>query len=914
MEQGSPQFSSLEEEVRYLRERVAQKEASNTGEKTPSSREALIKSSLFEYSQESPEKTLSPDRRMPEGEAEAIVLNLSPKGSDAQIEELIGVLQEKGLLNALRIVEKANNPLLEDDFHRFLVQYIKKGLPMPRPSMLSTGSTLFQALNMTLYEVSLPEASGEGKEKPLKELLSSMEQFYAGMSSVTKSSDHNWFALEVAVSNDRSDIVVYVATPSSKASLFEKQFLSIFPGGKLTEQPNDYNIFSEPAVVSFSEAILANRAILPLKTYDQFDYDPLNVLLNSFSKISAQGEGAAVQFIIGAPRVNYLRKYQNALQDLGKGKSLKEALDVRESAVGEVAKDISLNFKSLFSSAKQKEDKILQIGEKEKTAIESIKRKISSPIVSANIRLAVSAGEKGRAESLLSELESSFHQFEDTTGNKLKFERKSGGSLASAVRDFSFRTFSESVALPLSLKELSTLFHFPPTGIKSAPDLKQSRTATAPAPSSFSSVGIVLGTNNHRTVETRVVLGREDRLRHFYAIGQTGTGKSNLLKNMIIQDIQNGDGVCMIDPHGSDLMDVLAAIPKERYEDVIYFDPSYTARPMGLNMLEYDERFPEQKTFVVNELLSIFNKLFDMKVAGGPAFEQYFRNSALLVMEHPDSGSTLLEIGRVLADPDFRNLKLSHCENPIIKQFWENAERTTGDQSLANFVPYVTNKFDVFTTNEIMRPVIAQQKSAFNFREMMDSKKIFLVNLSKGRLGDINSHLIGLVLVGKLLMAALSRVDSFGKDLPPFYLYIDEFQNITTDSIATILSEARKYKLSLTIAHQYIEQLEEKIKNAVFGNVGSMSVFRVGAPDAEFLEKQFTPTFSAHDIANQDNYNSYIKMLVNGKPEKPFNLKVMPPIQGDKSIVEPLRELSYLKYGRDREDVEAEIALRYRGN
>ncbi|HYF10295.1 MAG TPA: TraM recognition domain-containing protein [Candidatus Paceibacterota bacterium] len=907
MEQGSPKFSSLEEEVRYLRAQVAEKESLSRS-RAPE-REALIKSELSAYGKNSPEEVLVPERRLSPSETEAIVLDLAPKGTDAQIEGLISVLQEKGLLNALRIVERARNPLLEDDFHRFLVQYVKKGLPL---AQASPGSTLFQALQMVLYEVSLPEApAGEGKERPLKELLSSMEQFYAGMTTVTADKDHNWFALEVAVRNEASDIVVYAAVPRERASLFEKQFLSIFPGGKLSEQPNDYNIFSEPSVVAFSEASFANPAILPLKIYDQFDYDPLNVLLNSFSKIAAQGEGAAAQFIIGSPRADYLKKYRDALQELGKGKPLKETLDVRESFAGEIAKDVSLGLKGFFVKPKKKEDKPLEMGEKERAAMEAIKRKIGSPIVSANIRLVVSAGEKERAESLLTELESSFHQFEDTSGNKLRFERLKGGELASAVRDFSFRTRRERSSLPLSLKELATLFHFPPTGIKSAPDLKQSRTATAPAPTSFAPSGITLGVNRHRATDTTVVLGREDRLRHFYAIGQTGTGKSVLLKNMIIQDIRNGDGVCMIDPHGSDLVDVLAAIPPERYEDVIYFDPSYTARPMGLNMLEYDERFPEQKTFVVNELLSIFNKLFDMKVAGGPAFEQYFRSSALLVMEHPESGSTLLEIGRVLADPEFRALKLSHCQNPIITQFWENAERTTGEQSLANFVPYVTNKFDVFMTNEIMRPVIAQQKSAFNFREMMDEKKIFLVNLSKGRLGDINSHLVGLVLVGKLLMAALSRVDSFGKDLPPFYLYIDEFQNITTDSISTILSEARKYKLSLTIAHQYIEQLEEGIKNAVFGNVGSLAAFRVGAPDAEFLEKQFSPTFAAHDIANQDNYNAYLRMLVNGKPEKPFNIETAPPFKGDADKVEPLRELSYLKYGRDREDVEAEIRSRY---
>jgi hypothetical protein len=405
----------------------------------------------------------------------------------------------------------------------------------------------------------------------------------------------------------------------------------------------------------------------------------------------------------------------------------------------------------------------------------------------------------------------------------------------------------------------------------------------------------------------------EDRLRHFYVIGQTGTGKTTLLKNMITQDILNGEGVCMIDPHGSDIQDILAVIPKSRYEDVIYFDPSYTARPMALNMLEYDSRYPEQKTFVVNEMLSIFNKLFDMKVAGGPMFEQYFRNSVLLVMEDPSSGNTLLDVSRVLSNKAFRDMKLANCKNPIVVQFWkEVAEKAGGEASLANIVPYITSKFDVFLSNDIMRPIIAQESSTLNFREIMDNKKILLVNLSKGRLGDINANLIGLILVGKILMAALSRVDSISKDMPPFYLYIDEFQNITTDSISTILSEARKYKLALNIAHQFIAQLEEGIRDSVFGNVGSIASFRVGAEDAEYLEKQFAPVFSTQDIMSIDNFNGYLKILANGRPVKPFNIETLPPPKGNRSIIESIKELSYLKYGRDKTIVEQEIMVKYR--
>ena len=446
------------------------------------------------------------------------------------------------------------------------------------------------------------------------------------------------------------------------------------------------------------------------------------------------------------------------------------------------------------------------------------------------------------------------------------------------------------------------------------PKISWLKSRTAAPPNNIFQEGIILGFNDYRGVETVIRHSEDDRRRHFYIIGQTGTGKSTMIQEMVKQDIKDGKGVCVIDPHG-DLVDHIAeSIPKERAEDVIFFDPADMERPFGLNMLEYDERFPEQKTFVVNEMMGIFSQLFDMKVGGGAMFELYFRNAAALVMEDTASGSTLLEITRVLSDKTFRDMKLAKCKNPIILQFWASAEKTTGDQGLANFVPYISSKFDPFISNEIMRPVVLQQKSSFNFRQIMDDKKILLVNLSKGRLGDINANLIGLVLIGKITMAALSRVDMFGTGKKPndFYLYIDEFYNFTTPSIATILSEARKYRLGLTVAHQFIAQLSDNIKNAVFGNVGNMAVFRVSVEDAEFLEKKFAPTFTAQDIMKLDNINAYVSMLVNGQPSKPFNITALTPEQGNPEMAEQLKQLSYLKYGAPREEVEAEIMGRYR--
>ena len=916
LEKIEQKFSSPQEELDYLRGEVAkhEKKLLEKGEVVPT--EAIITDKIIDYKTNKPEVVLQPDYQLKSKEVESIVLDLSPEEHDSKVEELVSILQTKGLMNALSVIEQLKDAHLDDDFHRFLVQYIKAGLPLEG---VKETSPFFKSLKMTLFEISLPQAQEEeGKQKNLKELISKMEQFYAGMLSVSGEKDGpDYFSIELANANKSEEFIFYVSVPDTKKGLFEKQILSIFPEAKIFEKKDDYNIFNEQGASVGSFAKQGSNHIYPLKTYEQFDYDPLNVILNSFSKLKNEGEGAGIQIIFKPVGEKYTSFYKRALKDFSKGMKLKEAINMnRLSFFGETKKIFKEIGDGLVNSKKEKDKEKGLADQKslemDKKIIENLNNKISTPTVEANIRIIASSKTESEALSILSDLESAFNQFENTGSNKISFERLSGKELRHFFRDFSFRVFNDGEKLPLNLREITTMMHLPENEIRGTSQLKQSKAGTAQAPLDLQKTGISLGKNIHRNVETEIFMSPEDRLRHFYIIGQTGTGKTTLLKQMIRQDIMNGEGVCMIDPHGSDIQDVLSYIPKERLDDLIYFDPSNIDRPMGLNMLEYDIRFPEQKTFVVNEMLSIFNKLFDMKVAGGPMFEQYFRNSVMLVLDDPESGNTLLDVSRVLSNKQFRELKLSKCKNPLVIQFWkEIAEKAGGEASLANIVPYIVSKFDVFLQNDIMRPIIAQEKSSFNFREIMDQKKILLVNLSKGRLGDINANLLGLIIVGKILMAALSRVDSLGKDLAPFYLYIDEFQNITTDSISTIFSEARKYKLSLTVAHQFIAQLEEKIRDSVFGNVGSIASFRVSSEDAEYLEKQFSPVFSAKDLMSVDNLNCYIKMLSDGRPVKPFSLFVPFPPRGESALIDKIKELSYLKYGRDRALVEAEIMKKY---
>jgi len=908
-----PKFKTPEEELDYLRDHVRARE------------EQLVKIGHMEHAQENAardvigeyknipaEQLIHQKNIIGKKEAEGIVLALKPESHDDVMEELLGIVITKGVRNALSIVEAMGNPHIDDDFHRILIQYLKTGQAMLD---FKEDSPIYKALNMTLFEITLPPPEDEAdKSKNFKEFIGAMEQFYAGMQSISvgrNNEKENYFTLEIALSNQSDEVVVYAAIPNKHLSLFEKQILAFYHNAKVREVTDDYNIFNENGSSVGAYASLAERAVLPIKTYENIDHDPMNTILNVFSKLKTIGEGAAIQLVIAPAGDKFINEFHIILDDVKDGISVKHAAD----NFYKFNKAFLKAGKDLFFGKKEKEEEKKEKYMKgrravDEGAVEKIGNKIKSTIMKANIRIIASSETKERAEAILKEIESSFNQFSEAASNSFIFEQATGGELKKLFHDFSYRTLSSDKILPMNLKELASVFHFP-VGIGSQPQLKEAKAGIAPAPIEIGHEGIILGVNSYRGRDTEIHLAREDRMRHFYVIGQTGTGKTNIMLNMITQDIRNGDGCCYVDPHGTDIQTILSRIPKERIDDVIYFDPAYTARPMGLNMLEYDPKYPEQKTFVVNELMGIFNKLFDMKIGGGAMFEQYFRNSAFLVMEDPESGSTLLEITRVLADKEFRDLKLSRCKNPIIKQFWVSAEQTTGDQSLANFVPYISSKFDNFISNDIMRPVVLQQNSVFNFRKIMDEKKILLVNLSKGRLGDINANLIGLVLVGKIQMAALSRVDMFGQPMNDFYLYIDEFQNVTTDSIASILSEARKYRLSLNIAHQYITQLEENIKNAVFGNVGSMAVFRVGTEDATFLEPKFKPQFTAQDITKLDNYNAYVSMLVNGQPAKPFNIKTLPPEKGNPDIVDNLKELSYVKYGRDRAEVEAEIMARY---
>jgi len=736
------------------------------------------------------------------------------------------------------------------------------------------------SLNLKLLEISIPQE--EEGESDIHKDINISEQLFNSLLSLEQP-----FTFEAAVHHSSSEIGFYAAVPRDKADFVARQIQGLFPDAHVVEA-EDYNIFSPHGGASAAYLSLEERAILPVRTYEESEVDTFAQILSNMSQLQDVGEGAAVQILVKpAPKAS-IKNSQNAVAKAKKGMSLK---DILKGAL-----------------EKKKEDGEPVIVDDE--VVKVLQSKIEKPLFSTNVRIIASGENESRAEDILMSLGGTYAQFSAPNRNSIKIVKPRRPK--KLFYKFSFREFDIDKAMVLNAAEVSSLFHLP-TGTTDVPRIKWLSSKEAPPPENLPNEGVILGESVFRGEKKLVRLTEKDRRRHLYTIGQTGTGKSGLLQNMAVQDIQNGKGVCVIDPHGDFVDHVLERVPQSRIDDVIVFDPGDIDYPVGLNMLEFDPKQSEQKTFIVNEIQAIFNRLFS-KESMGPMFEQYMRNTLLLLMDDMENDpATLVEVPRIFTDAVFREKKLAKAKNPTVIDFWtKEASKTTGEGSLANMAPYITSKFGNFISNDYIRPIIGQTKSAFNFRDIMDNNKILLVKLAKGRIGDINAGLLGMIITGRILMAALSRGDTVEEDRKDFYFYIDEFQNFTTDSISVILSEARKYKLNLNIAHQYIDQLTDEIRESVFGNVGSMTSFRVGVPDTEQLVKQFSPEFDEKDLISMENFNVISKILINGHPSKPFNFKTIPFSPGSKEVKDKLTELSRLTYGKANSEVERSILERLR--
>lgn len=734
------------------------------------------------------------------------------------------------------------------------------------------------SLEMVTLEVRLP------KDNEIK--IDVAEQMFASFASLKKSGWRSFFDLDDVVAFEivgkPSEIRFYVSASSKIIDLVEKTVYGYYPSADI-RRVDEPNIYSEEGKVAFAGLVQKTYTYLPIKIYRDLPSDPLSAITSALSKMS-EGEGAMVQILI--------RPAGGRWKEIGK------------SYVASVKKNEANPEKATFKT--------------DPKTLEKIEDKCSRPGFETTICFVVSSKTKEMAEIHLKNIKTTFSQFNSDLngfkGTKILFKP---GFMINFIYKF-FPVFElpfwRSVSI-LSSDELATIFHFPNKTVET-PHIQWLKAKTAPVPVEVPHSGATyIGQGYYRGVKRPVCIGFKDRQRHVYIIGKTGVGKSVLLHDMAIQDIRTGHGVCVIDPHGDLIDEIIKFIPPERAEDVIYFDPSDTERPMGLNLLEaYNE---EQKHFITTAIINLMYKLYDPQRTGiiGPRFEHAVRNAMLTVMS--ELGTTFVEVVRCLTDPKYVQELLPKVQDPIVRRYWTDQIAQTADFHKSEVLDYIVSKFGRFVTNKTMRNIIGQSKSAFDFRQVMDEGKILLINLSKGKLGEENSSFLGLVLIPKILVAAMSRQEIPEEKRRDFYLYVDEFQNFATPDFATILSEARKYHLNLTVANQFIGQMEEEVKNAVFGNVGTLISFRVGVTDAAYLQREFQPVFTETDLINVERFHAYMKTIVDNEPVPPFSVDLTKDIKkwkagANEKIAKAVIELSRLKFGRPKELVEAEISQRAR--
>ncbi len=752
-----------------------------------------------------------------------------------------------------------------------------------------------EGLRAKLFVLKFPRERSEGKD--MLGAIRVSEQLFATILGLNAD-----VTFEVAVPHVGETIRFYASVPTRVAGTFVNQLHALWKS-VIVEETDDYTIFHEGSAVKGGFVRLTGRSAIPLSTFEEEGKDTFSAILGSLSEVDEVGEGGGIQVIVRKSPRAAEKRIRTALENARRGRSL----DAPKPTLGE-------EVLSAVTHGGAPAGKPAGETEVDAELVALIERKLAKPLLSVNVRLLAAAGGETAAETLFKNIASGFGQFENPKRNGFRVVQMRGEKQFS--RKFVFREFDAAQAMTLNTAELASIFHMP-TPFTDTPRVEEVRARQLPPPPDMPTAGTFLGETFYRNERRRVYLPDEDLRRHLYVIGQTGTGKSTFLANTIADNIRRGRGVAVIDPHGDLAEHVAGLIPREREDDVIYFDPGALDRPLGLNMLEYRRERPEEKTFIVNELINIFDKLYDLKATGGPMFEQYMRNALLLLMEAPDPDAggpaTLMEVPRLFSDAAFRERKLSQATNPTVIDFWEKeASKAGGEAALQNVTPYVTSKFNNFVANDYMRIIIGQPHSSFTLRRVMDERRILIVNLAKGKIGELNANLLGMIIVGKLLFAALSRVDTPESARTDFSVFIDEFQNFTTGSIASILSEARKYRLSLTMAHQFIAQLGAPVRDAVLGNVGSIVAFRVGVEDAELLAKQFEPFLTTEDIVNIDNFNAYAKLLLNGKTTDPFNIRTPGAPATDAQLAKRLVERSKERYGASREEVERKILERLR--
>ena len=697
----------------------------------------------------------------------------------------------------------------------------------------------------------------------------------------------------------------FAAVPVALVSVVKKAVLTAYPGARL-EEVEDHNIFNQEgrlAATLGGEMVLRQEYAYPIATYAKLERDPMEALLTSLSALDKK-DGVAVQIMLRPAGRSWTSRSKKVADGKRKGRSQNLSFSAMDLAKAAVKSPDAWREQERARMGGGPDISNLQLSE-----IESIEEKTKHPGFEVLIRVIVSTGSVARSQQLLSDISTTFALFEAPGMNGFKF--LPALDVQGLVTAFIFRFFpSELKSNVLNSVELATLFHFPDSQFTPTRNVEREQSKQVDGPVQLSAAGLLFGHNEFRGVNKEIRLSEEDRRRHTYILGQTGTGKSTMLENLAVQDMLNGNGFAFIDPHGDSAEKLLALVPKDRAEDIVYFNPADTEYPLGLNLFEFSD--PSQKDFLVQETINMLYKLYDPGKTGiiGPRYEHWYRNAALTLMSDPN-GATFIEIPKVFTDTDYLKAKFKYLTDPTVVDFWTKEMGQTSDYHKSEMLGWFVSKFGAFQNNEMMRNIIGQTKSSFNIRDIMDKKKILIVNLSKGRVGELNSQLLGMIFVIKFQAAAMSRADMLEDQRNDFCLYVDEFQNFSTDSFASILSEARKYRLNLIVANQFMGQLSDEIREAVFGNIGTIVAHRMGPEDAEFMVKQFSPVFDASDLVNMPNFNSAVRLMIGGLPSQPFTMRDSAPLgTPNLELGLAVKQLSAAKFGQAKAVVEADIAQR----
>ena len=694
----------------------------------------------------------------------------------------------------------------------------------------------------------------------------------------------------------------YVVVPLVLVDVVKQAVVAAYPSATL-EEAEEHNIFSQVGKISGTiggELILKREYSYPIATYQDSKRDAMQAILSALAVVT-QEDGAAIQILMRPAGEKWSKKSLSLATQIRKDKG--------KSAGPEVKGLLGALWKPPEAQDVKPEDR--QLSALEQATVDALEEKTRHPGYEVLIRVIASSNTASRSQAILKNLVAAFALFDAPGKNGFKFAPAK--NIESFVTAFIFRFFPQEFRSNiLNSVELATIFHFPDQRNTPTSQLQRQASKQVDGPSQMLNEGLLLGYNVYRGVKKEIRLSQADRRRHSYIIGQTGTGKSGLLENLALQDMLDGRGFAFVDPHGDSAEKLLGMVPKERVEDVIYFSRGGMNNPVGLNLFEFDNE--EQKDFLVQEAIAMLYRLYDPGHTGiiGPRYEHWFRNAALTIMADPN-GSSFIDIPQVFNDNDFAKEKLKYVKDQTVLDFWNKEMAQTSDYHKSEVLGWFVSKFGAFLSNEMMRNIIGQTKSGFNLRDIMDNKKILLVNLSKGKTGELNSQLLGMIFVMKFQAAAMGRADTPEDERQDFSLYVDEFQNFATDSFEGILSEARKYRLNLILANQFMTQLNDKIREAIIGNVGTIISGRIGTTDAELMVKKFSPVFDAEDLTKLPNFEAVASVMVNNVPSAPFSMSLIPPLgKSNPQLSDALKRLSAAKFGRPRASVEQEIFKRLR--